>query len=72
MARILVQTNDSRTVLDERDVHRGDIVGQRSAQTLLDRLERAVEDADLERPQASPVRHLATILPAKDYRAVGA
>jgi hypothetical protein len=68
MARILVQTNDCRTVLDERDVRLADI-NERIG--LLDRLEDAVKDA--ERPPTRSNRrftHLAAIVPARDYRAV--
>jgi hypothetical protein len=72
MARILVQTNDCRTVLDERDVQATDIDDGRSAGTLLDRLGRAVRDAELDTPTRTPIKRLAAILPASDYRAVGA
>ncbi len=73
MARILVQTNDRRTVLDEGDVQIADINDQESAAGLLDRLEHAIEDAERRRRRRSrPVRHLAAIVPVSDYRDVSA
>jgi hypothetical protein len=69
MARILVQTNDRRTVLDEGDVRPADISGRAAAARLLGRLERAVEDAERERTQIqrTPVGAIAA---ASDYREV--
>jgi len=73
MARILVQTNDSRTVLEERNVQLADINDGESAAGLLDRLERAIQDAERRLDRRSPrVRHLAAIVPVSDYRDVGA
>lgn len=71
MARILVQTDDYRTVLDERDVQLADINDQRSRGNLRDRLEVAVQDAD-RRPakRRRPLRRLAVIIPVSDYRTV--
>jgi hypothetical protein len=69
MARILVHTNDRRTVLEEGNVQLQDINDQRTAVGLLDRLERAVHDADRRRVRPDRrVRRLAAILPACDYR----
>ena len=72
MARITVQTDDRRTVLEERDVHVDEIRDEPSASHLLQRLRRAVQDA--ERPPAlkRPVRRLVSIVPARDYKLVGA
>jgi hypothetical protein len=72
MARITVQTDDRRTVLEERDVQIDQIRDEPSASHLLDRLRRAVQDA--ERPPAikRPVRRLVSIVPARDYKLVGA
>jgi hypothetical protein len=71
MARILVQTNDYRTVLDERDVQLADISDERSAGSLRDRLERAVQEAERRRVRRNqPLRRVAVIVPATDYRAV--
>ena len=71
MARILVQTNDRRTVLDERNVQIADINDQTSASGLLDRLEHAIADAERRRGRRSPpVRHVAAIVPVSDYRDV--
>jgi hypothetical protein len=53
MARILVQTNDYRTVLDERHVRLADI---NECLCLLDRLEQAVKEA--ERPPTRSSRRL--------------
>jgi hypothetical protein len=53
MARIVVETDDGRAVLDERGVGLTDIRGE-SAIQLLDRLESAIEDA--ERPRAVAAR----------------
>jgi hypothetical protein len=45
MARIVVETDDERLVLDERDIELADIRGE-SAIQLLDRLECAIRDAE--------------------------
>jgi hypothetical protein len=66
VARILVQTNDRRTVLDEADVHPADMSG---TPNLLDRLERAVEEAERVRPTPR-FRRRGAIPQAKDYREV--
>ena len=68
MARILVQTDDRRTVLDEEGVNPSD-VGSDTAQRLLGRIERAVQDADRSR-RAPRFRRLGVIAPASDYRQV--
>ena len=85
MARILVQTNDRRTILDEADVHPSSIRDEHVAGDLLGRLERAVTRAERasrtrrgdlnRRPGRSlagerPVRRLLAIMPARDYREV--
>jgi hypothetical protein len=71
MARITVQTDDRRTVLEERDVKLDHIRDEACASDLVDRLRRAVQDT--ERPSAPrrPARRLASIVPARDYRLVG-
>lgn len=68
MARILVQTDDRRTILDEHDVQVADINDELVASRLLDRLERAIAVAERRRP----TRRIAAIVPASDYREVGA
>jgi ArsR family metal-binding transcriptional regulator len=72
MARILVQTDDRRTVLDAGDVNLADINDRESASSLLDRLERAIQTAE-RRPGAARagVRRVASIVPVSDYRDVG-
>ena len=71
MARILVQTNDHLTVLDEADVELADMTRPDADRGLLARLEHAVRDAERRRrrPRAG-VRHLASIVPVSDYRDV--
>jgi hypothetical protein len=56
MSLILVQPNDYRIVLDERDVQPADIDDEKSAAN----------------PQARkpPFRRVAVIVPVRDYRAV--
>jgi hypothetical protein len=80
MARITVQTDDRRTVLEERDVQIDHVRDERSASHLLARLRRAVQDAE-RRPAAKArgdqdgersVRRVVSIVPARDYRLVGA
>jgi hypothetical protein len=68
MARILVQSNDHRVVLDARNVRHADIKADESPGGLLDRLERAVRDADRDRTsrKRAPERLLA-IVPARGY-----
>ncbi len=71
MARILVQTNDYRTVLDEADVELADITRPDADHGLLARLEHAVRDAETRRRRPrTGVRHLASIVPVSDYRDV--
>jgi hypothetical protein len=73
MARILVQTDDRQTVLDECNVQLPDIDDERSAAVLFNRLQRAVRAADRRRAKRSrPARLVAAIVPATDYRDVGA
>ena len=71
MARILVQTNDRRTVLDEADVRLADISDDDRAAALLDRLEGAVENAE-RAPSQSPPRFErdSAIVPVSSYRDV--
>jgi len=71
MARILIQTDDYRTVLDERDVQLADINDKHSAGNLLGRLEQAVRDTELRLVRRRrPLRRVAVIVPASDYRTV--
>ena len=72
MARITVQTDDRRTVLEERHVGVEQIRDEPSASRLLDRLRRAVQDAEHPPAIKRPVRRLVSIVPARDYRLVGA
>jgi hypothetical protein len=71
MARITVQTDDRRTVLEEADVQVDQIRDDVSASHLLDRLRRAVQDAERPAPRKRSARRLASIVPARDYRVVG-
>lgn len=68
MARILVQSNDHRVVLDARNVRRAEIKAGESRGGLLDRLERAVRDADRDQTSSkrAPERLLA-IVPVRGY-----
>jgi hypothetical protein len=69
MARIVVQTDDHRTVLEERGVQLADVNDGPESVDLMTRLRTAVGTA--ERTPAKPaVRRLLTILPAADYREV--
>ncbi|HYM54191.1 MAG TPA: hypothetical protein VES97_02430 [Solirubrobacteraceae bacterium] len=72
MAHILVQTNGRRTVLDEHDVELVDVDDEKSAADLLERLRRAVRDAEPRpgRRSRPVVRRLASIVPATYYRDV--
>ncbi|HEV2980243.1 MAG TPA: hypothetical protein VGX51_02325 [Solirubrobacteraceae bacterium] len=72
MARITVQTDDRRIVLEERDVHADQLRDEPSASHLRDRLSRAVQDAERPPVGRRRVRRLASIVPARDYRLVGA
>jgi len=68
MARILVQTNDYMTVLDEHHVRLADLEDDRSAGSLLTRLGRAVRDADEDPPRRKRMpRRLAVIAATSDY-----
>jgi hypothetical protein len=68
MARILVQTNDYRTVLDERNVQLADINDETSNADLLERLRQAIRDsARRRRPRSPSARHQVAVLPAKGY-----
>lgn len=69
MARIVVQTDDRRTVLEEPDVQVADISDARTRLQLMGRLQAAVGDAERSRPRRQ-VKRLLTILPAADYREV--
>jgi hypothetical protein len=68
MARILVQTNDYRTVLDERNVQLADINDKAPNAELIQRLGRAIQDSE-RRPsrRSRSARHLVAIAPAKGY-----
>jgi len=69
MARIVVQTDDRRTVLEEPDVQLADVSDARTRLQLMGRLQAAVGDAERSRPRRQ-VKRLLTILPAVDYREV--
>ncbi len=69
MARILVQTDDRRTVLEAPNVELNE---ERLAADLLERLERAITLADgSAASSARPLRRLASIVPLSDYRDLG-
>ncbi len=72
MARILVQTNDCLTVLDERHVRLADMHDSASPASLLTRLGRAIQDADSSPPRRTraPARHATVVAAATDYREV--
>ena len=65
MARILVRTNDYRTVLDERNVQLADI-NDESSNADLQRLRQAIRDS-ARRPRNPSARHQVAILPTKGY-----
>jgi len=69
MARIVVQTDDHRTVLDERHVQLEDVSDGKASTDLMARLRKAVGKAESTTPKR-PVKRLLTILPAADYREV--
>jgi hypothetical protein len=69
MARIVVQTDDHRTVLEERGVQLADVNDDRASGDLMARLRKAVGTAE-RTPARRPVKRLLTILPAADYREV--
>jgi len=69
MARIVVQTDDRRTVFEEQDVQLGDIADERVAVALLDRLEQAIGQAQ-SKPRRRPLRRVVSLVPAQDYRTV--
>jgi predicted short-subunit dehydrogenase-like oxidoreductase (DUF2520 family) len=69
MARIVVQTDDHRTVLEERHVQLADVDDGQASVDLMARLRKAVKAAERTQPKR-PVRRLLTILPAADYREV--
>ncbi len=72
MARILVQTDDRRTVLEAANVELADINEEHLASDLLERLERAITLADRSAGcSARPLRRLASIVPLSDYRDLG-
>ncbi len=70
MARIVVQTDDRQTVLEEPDVQVSDVSNARTRLQLMGRLQTAVGDAERSRPRRRQVKRLLTILPAADYREV--
>jgi len=69
MARILVQTDDRRTILEERDVQPVDLDDEVAAVPLLDRIERALHEAQ-NAGARKRIRRLLSIVPAQDYREV--
>lgn len=66
MARIVIQTDDFHTVLDERDVARRDLDDEGRRTALLARLDRAIHVS--ERRGRGAVRRVACIVPVTDYR----
>jgi hypothetical protein len=72
MARITVQTDDRRTVLEERGVQIDQIRDEPSASRLMERVRRAVQDAERPPVLKRRVRRLVSIVPARDYKLVGA
>ncbi len=70
MARIVVQTDDRQTVLEEPDIQVSDVSNARTRLQLMGRLQAAVGDAERSRPRRRKVKRLLTILPAADYREV--
>ncbi len=69
MARIVVQTDDRRTVFEEQDVQLGDIADERTSVALLDRLEEAIGQAQAA-PRRRALRRVVSLVPAQDYRDV--
>ena len=69
MARILVQTDDCRTILEERDVRAVDLDDEVASVPLLGRIERALHEAH-DTGARKRVRRLLSIVPAQDYREV--
>jgi hypothetical protein len=72
MARITVQTDDHQTVLEERHVRPDPVRDAPLDPGLLERLRRAVQDAERSPGHSRRVRRLAAIVPARDYKLVGA
>jgi len=71
MARILVQTNDYRTVLDERNVQLADINDKTPNADLLERLGQAIQDSERRPSRRTPsVRRPVAIAPATGYLAL--
>jgi hypothetical protein len=71
------ETDDPRTVPEEPRVQIDHISSARTASHPLDRLARALQDADRAPAHRPPVlkprvRRLAAIVPARDYKLVGA
>ena len=72
MTRITVQTDDERTVFEERDVQLDHIRHEPAASHLFDRLTRAVQDAERPPQRQRRVRRIVSIVPVRDYKLVGA
>ena len=71
MARILVLTNDDRTILEEGGVGPDDFAEEPTEHNLLGRIERAVGDAEARPARRRPrVRRIAMIVPSCGYRDV--
>jgi len=73
VARILIQTDDRRTLLDEGDIEVADLHDAPLRSALFERIGRALQDAGGPPASRRPAaRRVAVILPAVDYREVGA
>ena len=72
MARILVQTDDRRTVLDERNVGLTDVADVHGATGLLDRLQAAIEHAERMRPKGARRPRRGSVVSVAHYRDIGA
>lgn len=70
MARILVQTEDRRMVLYERNVQLADVNDESSSVQLLDELERALRRADRGAVKSASRRHSVAVVPIRGYREV--
>ena len=68
MARILIQTNDCRTVFDERDVSLTEINGERSRNGLVERIGHAIREAEKGRYAGPPsVGGVLAVSPVRGY-----
>jgi hypothetical protein len=69
MARLLLQTDDARTLLEERDIGLADLDDEAAGRRLLGRLGRAIESSP-QRPSRKPIRHVLAFVPAGEHRAL--